>query len=145
MSRPIRPQGPGLPGELPTAEGGPVHGDCPASRAMDLVAHKWTVHILFALHEAGKPVRFRLLQRTVSPITQKELTKRLRALEQAGLVHRKVYAEVPPRVEYRLTELGSTLMPALTALSEWAERYGPAVDDHWHRADAGPGEQPEAE
>ena len=79
----------------------PAH--CPAGRAMELVAHKWTIHILFALHEAGGPVRFRELQRRVAPITQKELTKRLRDLERSGLVGRRVYAEVPPRVEYRLT------------------------------------------
>jgi len=58
------------------------------------------------------------------PITQKELTKRLRELERSGLVHRQVYAEVPPRVEYRLTDLGGTLMPALEAFSAWAEKYG---------------------
>ena len=100
---------------------------------MELVAHKWTIHILFALHEAGGPARFRVLQRRVAPITQKELTKRLRELERAGLVSRRVFAEVPPRVEYRLTELGSTLMPALTGLHEWTERYGVEVDEHWRR------------
>src|SRR4051812_14794441 len=119
----------------------PASGDaavpCPAGRAMELVAHKWTIHILFALHEAGGPARFGQLQRTVAPITQKELTKRLRDLERSGLVHRQVFAEVPPRVEYRLTELGLTLMPALIALSEWAERYGSVIDEHWRRADAG--------
>jgi DNA-binding HxlR family transcriptional regulator len=109
----------------------PAH--CPAGRAMELVAHKWTIHIVFALHEAGGPARFRELQRRVAPITQKELTKRLRALEQSGLIGRKVYAEVPPRVEYWLTELGLTLLPALTGLHEWAERYGAAVDEHWCR------------
>ncbi|MBV8234046.1 MAG: helix-turn-helix transcriptional regulator [Planctomycetaceae bacterium] len=116
----------------------PAH--CPAGRAMELVAHKWTIHILFALHEAGGPVRFRELQRRVAPITQKELTKRLRDLERSGLVGRRVYAEVPPRVEYRLTELGSTLIPALTGLHEWAERYGAAVDQHWRRGAGGTAE-----
>jgi DNA-binding HxlR family transcriptional regulator len=104
---------------------------------MELVAHKWTIHIVFALHEAGGPARFRELQRRVAPITQKELTKRLRALEQSGLVSRRIYAEVPPRVEYRLTELGLTLIPALTGLHEWAERYGAAVDEHWRRGAEG--------
>src|SRR4051794_10242132 len=132
-------------GDVSATAGGRDHGDCPAGRAMDLVAHKWTVHVLFALHEAEQPIRFRHLQRTVTPITQKELTKRLRALERSGLVHRRVYAEVPPRVEYRLTELGLTLMPALTALSEWAERYGSVIDEHWRRADAGRGDQAETE
>lgn len=98
---------------------------------MELVAHKWTIDILFTLHGAAGAVRFRELQRRVAPITQKELTKRLRNLERSGLVSRRVYAEVPPRVEYRLTELGSTLIPALTGLHDWAERYGAAVDEHW--------------
>ena len=115
----------------------PAHNDCPATRAIDLVAHKWTMHILFTLRQAGQPVRFRRLQQMTGPITQKELTKRLRELERSGLVHRQVYAEVPPRVEYRLTELGGTLMPALEAFSAWAERYGPAVEEHRRRADAG--------
>jgi DNA-binding HxlR family transcriptional regulator len=132
---------------LPAGGRLPARGDCPASRAIDLVAHKWTVHILFTLQRAGQPVRFRKLQQAIEPITQKELTKRLRELERSGLVHRRVYAEVPPRVEYRLTELGLTLIPALAALSGWAARYGPVVEENRRRADAGrprPG-QPEEE
>ena len=107
---------------------------CPAAFAMELVAHKWTIHILFALHRAGAPVRFRRLQRETPPITQKELTKRLRELERSGLVSRRAFAEVPPRVEYRLTDLGRTLMPALEALHDWAKRHGGEVADHWRRA-----------
>ena len=61
----------------------------------------------------------------------------MRDLERSGLVGRRVYAEVPPRVEYRLTELCSTLKPALTGLHEWAERYGAAVDEHWRRGAGG--------
>ena len=115
----------------------PVHNDCPATRAIDLVAHKWTMHILFTLRQAGQPVRFRRLQQMIEPITQKELTKRLRELERSGLVHRQVFAEVPPRVEYRLSELGGTLMPALEAFAAWAEQYGPVVAEHHRRAAAG--------
>ena len=127
-----------LPGAEEAATGpAPAHKDCPATRAIDLVAHKWTMHILFTLRQAGQPVRFRRLQQMIEPITQKELTKRLRQLERSGLVHRQVYAEVPPRVEYRLTELGGTLMPALEAFSAWAEKYGPAVGEHRRRAAAG--------
>src|SRR5437588_9017926 len=114
----------------------PANKDCPATRAIDLVAHKWTMHILFTLRQAVGPTRFRQLQQLINPITQKELTKRLRELERSGLVHRQVYAEVPPRVEYRLTELGGTLMPALEAFSAWAEKYGPAVGEHRRRAAA---------
>jgi DNA-binding HxlR family transcriptional regulator len=101
---------------------------CPASKAIELVAHKWTIHILFALHSAGGPIRFRRLQSAVAPITQKELTKRLRDLERAGMVSRQIFAEVPPRVEYRLTELGMSLIPALLGLHEWAERFGDVID-----------------
>jgi DNA-binding HxlR family transcriptional regulator len=121
---------------LPAAHRVPV--DCPASRAIDLVAHKWTIHVLFALHEAGGPIRFRKLQRAVEPITQKELTKRLRELERAGIVDRRVYAEVPPRVEYRLTELGASLLPALLGLHEWAQRHGATVDDNRSRNQVSP-------
>ena len=115
-----------------------VPKDCPASRAIDLIAHKWTIHILFALHEGGGPVRFRKLQRAVEPITQKELTKRLRELEHAGIVDRRVYAEVPPRVEYRMTELGSSLVPALVGLHDWAERFGARVDENRARRQISP-------
>ncbi|WP_435007625.1 winged helix-turn-helix transcriptional regulator [Tundrisphaera lichenicola] len=112
-----------------------THLVCPATRVLDLVAHKWTVTILHQLQVAGGPVRFRQLQRLVRPITQKELTKRLRELERSGLVSRAIFAEVPPRVEYRLTDLGSTLIPALAGLHEWAARYAPVVDENRRRAD----------
>jgi DNA-binding HxlR family transcriptional regulator len=107
---------------------------CPASKAIELVAHKWTIQIIFALHQAGAPIRFRKLQAAVKPITQKELTKRLRDLERAGMVDRQIFAEVPPRVEYRLTELGASLIPALTGLHEWAERFGVVVDRNQRKA-----------
>ncbi len=126
----------GAKGETSASKTAKAVAGCPAGRAMELVAHKWTIHILFALYEAGGPARFRQLQRTVAPITQKELTKRLRDLEKSGLVDRRVYAEVPPRVEYWLTPLGLTLMPALSGLHEWAKQYGAAVDEHWCRAAA---------
>lgn len=125
------------PIDQPTANGHIHDGvDCPAARAMDLIAHKWTIHILFALHEAAGPIRFLRLQRAVSPITQKELTKRLRDLERSGLVDRRVFAEVPPRVEYRLTELGSSLIPTLIGLHDWAERHGASVVENWRRSAA---------
>jgi DNA-binding HxlR family transcriptional regulator len=113
-----------------------IKADCPAEAAMELVAHKWTIRIIFALNETQGPIRFRQLQRAVEPITQKELTKRLRALERSGFVHRRIFAEVPPRVEYRLTDLGLTLIPVLTALSDWAERHGPVIHENWRLADA---------
>ncbi len=142
MTDPPRHERPGT-GDTPAGEGVDAPAHCPAGRAIELVAHKWTIHILFALHGAGGPTRFRQLQRAVAPITQKELTKRLRDLERSGLVHRRVFAEVPPRVEYRLTGLGSTLMPALAGLHDWAERYGAAVDEHRRRGTAGRTDRPE--
>jgi DNA-binding HxlR family transcriptional regulator len=108
---------------------------CPATRVFDLVAHKWTLTILYHLHRARGPVRFRQLQRLVEPITQKELTKGLRQLERSGLVARAIFAEVPPRVEYRLTELGATLIPALAHLHEWAERHAETIDANHRMAD----------
>lgn len=97
-------------------------GECPLADVLDLIKHKWTVHIIHSLHRK-EVVRFREIQRLVAPITQKELTKTLRQLETAGLITRRVYAEVPPKVEYRLTELGLTLVQPLAALTEWAEYY----------------------
>ena len=95
---------------------------CPVADILDLIAYKWTLHIIHALHK-NEIVRFGEIQRLVAPITQKELTKRLRQLEEAGLIARRVYAEVPPRVEYRLTEAGMTLIPPLAALTVWAKGY----------------------
>jgi DNA-binding HxlR family transcriptional regulator len=108
---------------------------CPATRVLDLVSHKWTITIILRLHMAGGPVRFRQLQRLVAPITQKELTKRLRELERSGLVARAIFAEVPPRVEYRLTDLGATLIPALDPLHQWAERHATTIDANQQFAD----------
>ena len=79
-------------------------------------------------------VRFRQLHRLVAPITQKELTKRLRELENAGLISRTVFAEVPPRVEYQLTELGLTLVQPLAVLTQWAEQNHNAVKSHQSNA-----------
>jgi DNA-binding HxlR family transcriptional regulator len=120
---------------LDSLETPPAHRACPATQVLDLVAHKWTVTILYRLHHSSGPVRFRALMRQVGPITQKELTKRLRDLERSGLVERTVYAEVPPRVEYRLTELGGTLIPALAGLHEWAERHAAIVAENRAKAD----------
>lgn len=102
--------------------------ECPVMRALDLIANKWTVPVIYNLYCPGEAVRFGELQRRIETITQKELTKRLRELERAGLIERKVYAEVPPRVEYRLTEIGRTLVEPLGALSDWAKKYSEVVD-----------------
>ncbi len=69
----------------------------------------------------SQPLRFSELEKLISDVTQKMLIQQLRALQQDGIVHRTVYPEVPPRVEYSLTELGHALGPAMTALIDWAE------------------------
>lgn len=102
---------------------------------LDLISNKWAVPIIMALGKARAPVRFSSLSRGIAMITQKELTKQLRALEAAGLVGRKIYPEVPPRVEYWLTDLGRSLRPVLDALARWAATHGTKVAAHRARAD----------
>lgn len=96
---------------------------CPMVRFVDLVSGKWAIPILYRLIIIDEPVRFSELQRAVAPITQKELTRQLRAFEQRGLVRRQVYAEVPPRVEYQVTALGKTLRQPLGGLAAWMETH----------------------
>lgn len=85
------------------------------------VADKWTLLVIEALEEAGEQ-RFSTLGRAVPGISQKMLTQTLRQMEREGLVTRTVHAEVPPRVEYRLTDLGHELAEALCGVWHWAER-----------------------
>ncbi|WP_321972835.1 helix-turn-helix domain-containing protein [Paratractidigestivibacter sp.] len=94
---------------------------CPVETTLTLIGDKWRVLILRDLMEGTK--RFGELRRSVGNVSQKVLTAKLRAMEESGLVHREVYAEVPPRVEYSLTELGRSLAPILKSLREWGEDY----------------------
>jgi len=87
---------------------------------LDRIGDRWTVLIVGVLQENGTQ-RFSELRDAVGGITPKVLTQTLRAMERDGLVARKVYAEVPPKVEYTLTELGRSLMRPLTAIRTWAE------------------------
>src|SRR4051812_9114075 len=96
--------------------------NCPIFLTLQLIAHKWSVRILRSLLHAEKnTLRFGQLQKALDGITQRELTKHLREFEKAGIVKRKVYAEVPPRVEYRLTEIGHSLLKPVEEISLWAE------------------------
>ena len=95
---------------------------CPVELALQLVSNRWKVLIIRDLLDVTK--RFSELKRSVGNITQKVLTANLRDMEQSGLLTRRAYAEVPPRVEYTLTELGQSLRPVVHALSEWGETYG---------------------
>lgn len=117
---------------------------CPVMRALDLIANKWTVPVIYNLYCTGEAIRFGELQRRIETITQKELTKRLRELEKAGLILRRVYAEVPPRVEYRLTEMGRTLVEPLGALADWAKKYSEQIDANRRRHAVADSRQPAA-
>ncbi|OON79645.1 winged helix-turn-helix transcriptional regulator [Streptomyces tsukubensis] len=107
--------------------GDPFLSDCPARLALDLIADKWTAVVLYGLSKG--PVRHGELIELIGGISRKMLTQTLRRLEAHGLIDRHAYAEVPPRVEYRLTPLGTTLIEPIHALTEWAREHGDAVLD----------------
>ena len=94
---------------------------CPVETTLMLIGDKWKVLILRDLMPGTK--RFGEWKKSIGSVSQKVLTAQLRDMEEKGLVSRKVYAEVPPRVEYSLTELGKSLCPVLDALREWGENY----------------------
>ena len=94
---------------------------CPVETTLMLIGDKWKVLILRDLMTGTK--RFGELKKSIGSVSQKVLTAQLRDMEANGLVHRQVYAEVPPRVEYSLTELGRSLKPILDAMWTWGEGY----------------------
>lgn len=96
--------------------------ECVVDATLDLIGGKWKGMIVYQLL-ASEPRRFNALKRDVGSVTQRMLTKQLRELEDDGLVSRTVYAEVPPRVEYRLTEAGRRLAPVVSALKAWGQRH----------------------
>ena len=100
--------------------------DCPCRDVLDLIGSKWSVLVIGRLEEG--PLRFGELRRAVPGITQKMLTQTLRRLEEDGMVHRKVLAEMrPPRGEYSLTDLGQTITEPLEAIRDWTEQHLPDV------------------
>lgn len=97
--------------------------ECPAFTTLGLIANKWSVKILYTLiHAEKEPIRFGVLQKSLDSITQRELSKHLREFEKCGLVTRIAYAQVPPRVEYTITDLGLSLRVPMDALSDWATK-----------------------
>jgi DNA-binding HxlR family transcriptional regulator len=98
-----------------------LFGTCPIATAQKILSGKWTILILY--HLSHGTLRFGELQRKIPTLTQSMLTKQLRNLESDGLIHRKIYPEVPPKVEYSLTKIGEDFMPVLDALSIWGESY----------------------
>lgn len=97
----------------------PGYTNCPVEAALDLIGGKWKAIILFRILEETR--RFNELRRLLPGLTQRMLTNQLRELERDGLIARKVYAEVPPKVEYSMTAFGKTLEPVLLTLKQWAE------------------------
>ena len=103
---------------IPTVEKLPA---CPVETTLTLISDKWKVLILRDLLPGTK--RFGELRKSIGHVSQKVLTAQLRQMEQSGLVNRKVYAEVPPKVEYSLTDVGYSLKPLLDAMWTWGEEY----------------------
>jgi DNA-binding HxlR family transcriptional regulator len=95
--------------------------ECPVAVTASLIGSKWKLLIIRNL--LVRPWRFNELHKSLEGISQKVLTDSLRSLEQDGLITRTVYAEVPPRVEYALSELGQSLRPVLDSMQDWGEYY----------------------
>lgn len=94
---------------------------CPVETTLMLISDRWKVLIIRDLMDGTK--RFGELKKSIGSISQKVLTSNLRSMEESGLLTRKVYAEVPPRVEYTLTETGYSLKPILDSMVEWGKAY----------------------
>ncbi|MEM9895905.1 MAG: helix-turn-helix domain-containing protein [Bacteroidota bacterium] len=95
-----------------------VH-ECPVTFTLSIIGGKWKPIILFLISKGGN--RFGILQRGIDGISKQMLTKQLRELEADGILERKIYAEIPPRVEYFVTDLGQSLMPVIGSMKKWGE------------------------
>jgi DNA-binding HxlR family transcriptional regulator len=95
---------------------------CPVTATMQVLGGKWKAILINAIYHTS-PARFGELKRSVKGITQSMLTQQLRELEDDGVISRKIYAEIPPRVEYTLTEFGLTLSPIMQSMAKWGEEY----------------------
>ena len=94
---------------------------CPAERAIYFLGGKWKIRIVFLLYQ-NKKNRFGELKKVLQTVTQQMLSKQLKELELDGLINRKVFQVVPPKVEYSLTDFGSSVIPVLRSLDEWNKR-----------------------
>jgi DNA-binding HxlR family transcriptional regulator len=99
---------------------------CPVRNVLDRFGDKWSILIVLVLGSAGK-LRFNELHKAIGDISQKMLTTTLRTLQADGLISRKVFPEIPPRVEYELTDIGHSLVPHIHHLSKWADEHMPAI------------------
>lgn len=96
--------------------------NCPVTATMKVLGGKWKPILINAIYFTS-PARFGELKRSVIGITQSMLTQQLRELEDDGIISRKIYAEIPPKVEYTLTEFGFTLSPVIQTMAKWGEEY----------------------
>ena len=96
--------------------------NCTVSNVLNVIHGKWGMVIIYFLNKEGV-LRFSELKRKIPKVTEANLTKELRKLEEYGLIHREVYPVVPPKVEYSLTNIGKEFIPVLDALEVWAEKY----------------------
>ena len=96
------------------------YGRCPVHYTLSQLEGKWKWIILWQIHEAGV-VRYNKLKETLSPVAHKTLSQQLKEMEAGGLIHREQYNQVPPKVEYSLTEKGKTLLPILNLMNEWGK------------------------
>jgi DNA-binding HxlR family transcriptional regulator len=118
LPRRLTPWQPGDTGGHQSMFGDVWHATCPKRQVLEILTNKWTTLVLGSLSSGTR--RFQQLRRSVDGVSQKMLTQTLRSLERDGLVSRRAYATVPPRVEYSLTPLGQTLIEPLYVLAEWA-------------------------
>lgn len=100
----------------------PVQDNCPMRRTLELLSGKWRTHIIYALC-THPTCRFSELKKAVPRITNTMLSNTLRELESLGIVHREQFNEIPPHVEYSLTEKGKDLLPVFTELAKWGENH----------------------
>jgi len=114
--------------------------DCPVRNVLDRVGDKWSILIIGILGECGT-LRFNQLNHKIGDISQKMLTVTLKTLEADGLVERKMYPEIPPKVEYKLTRLGESLIPAIENLVNWANEHMPAIMSSRQQYKAGGNQQ----
>ncbi|MEY9928908.1 DNA-binding HxlR family transcriptional regulator [Catenulispora sp. GP43] len=120
--------------------------DCPTRLLLDRIGDKWTVLVVLLLSDG--PMRFTELRTHLGRVAPKVLTQSLRRMERDGLVTRRIFAEVPPRVEYTLTELGHSLAEPIAVIGDWAELNMPrfiAAQQEYDAAHAAPGEGSESE
>ena len=98
----------------------PLFSQCPVRNVLSRIGDRWSLLVLLALREKAKAMRFSDLCKTIPDVSQKMLTSTLRKLEADDLLSRTIYPEVPPRVEYKLTKRGKTLIPLLNQLVDWS-------------------------